>query len=812
MTKKTQIDLKLLLPEAAGSKDACYQRLQDLVEAKAGVSATHVIEREGKQANQFCIHYDPAVLSLQELRRFAKQSGTSLQARYGHQDYDIPPLAAGRARRLARELSGCTGVLEAVVSPGGAVRLEFDRVLTDEIRLREGLDKLVGVIARPEKHDHTHGGVFGGNTELVFVGLCGITLLAGWLLESPSGPPGWVSQSLLVAAYFFGGWFTFREAIAGLRAGQFEIDTLMLVAAIGAAFLGEWAEGALLLFLFSLGHSLESYAMGRARRAIESLAELAPRTATRVVEERLEDVPVEKLSVGDIVLVRPNERLPADGFVIKGESSVNQAPITGESVPVDKRPVSDADRAASESDSVDAASRAFAGTVNGSGSLHVYVTKLSTDSTLARVVTMVHEAETNQSPTQQFTDRFERVFVPAVLLGALVTLLVGFLIDQSVGESFYRTFALLVAASPCALAIATPSAVLSGIARAARGGVLIKGGGPLEHLGRLQSIAFDKTGTLTEGHPRLTDIRPADGITESQLLQVAIAVETLSDHPLAAAIVRDGTAQIDSTALLSATDMKSITGRGVMARLDGDFVHIGKDDLFGEVEGPGLPDSIRAVVDELELAGRTTMIVRRGAQYLGVLGLMDSPRQAAREVIERLGKLGVRRMIMISGDNQKVAEAVAGEIGLTEARGDLMPADKVETIKRLRQEAAVAMVGDGVNDAPAMANATVGIAMGAAGSDVALETADVALMADELRHLPFAVGLSRASSRVIRQNLWFSLGVVALLVPSTLFGLSIGAAVLMHEGSTVLVVFNALRLLSYRSPELPDDSGAPQVS
>ncbi|MGE0769820.1 MAG: heavy metal translocating P-type ATPase, partial [Hyphomicrobiaceae bacterium] len=354
------------------------------------------------------------------------------------------------------------------------------------------------------------------------------------------------------------------------------------------------------------------------------------------------------------------------------------------------------------------------------------------------------------------------------------------------------------AASPCALALATPRAVLRGVARAARGGVLVKGGAPLENLGRLKAIAFDKTGTLTEGKPRLVDVVPAADVPEEELLRVAVGAEALSDHPLAAAVVNDGKNRLGKTAAAAASNLRSITGRGVEAVVDGEKTHVGKAVLFSEIDGPALPGDLRCRIDELEAAGRTVMVVRKGGRYLGAIGLMDTPRSAARSVVARLHEIGIRRMIMITGDNQKVADAVAHQIGIDEARGDLMPDDKVEVIKSLRREAMVAMVGDGVNDAPAMANATVGIAMGAAGSDVALETADVALMADDLNHLPFAVALSRATSRIIRQNMWVSLGVVALLVPLTILGLSIGAAVLAHEGSTVVVVINALRLLGFR--------------
>ncbi len=655
---------------------------------------------------------------------------------------------------------------------------------------------------------HNHAGIFGNNTELIFAVLSGASLTMGWVLETFVEINSWIPLCFFLASYFFGGWFTIAEAIEKIRAGKFEIDFLMIVAAAGAASLGAWAEGAFLLFLFSIGHALEGYAMGRAKRAIESLSELAPRTARIRRDGSEKEVPVEELVIGDIVIIKPDERVPADGFVIEGETSINQAPITGESIPVDKRPVSNVKIAAEEPESLQPEHRVFAGSINQSGSIEVQVTKLASENTLARVVKMVSEAETRVSPTQKLTEKFERYFVPSVIIGVILLLVVSFFLDEPFSESFYRAMAVLVAASPCALAIATPSAVLSGIARAARGGVLVKGGGPLESLGSLDAIAFDKTGTLTEGEPKVTDIRTADDVSETELLQTAIAVENLSKHPLARAVVRDGMAKLELNETGSAitypkaTDLQSITGRGIQAIVEGELVHVGKDDLFTEVSGSALPDSIRKVVESLEENGRTTMIIRRGDRFLGVIGLMDTPREAAKRTIETLRQLGIKRMIMISGDNQKVANAVAKEVGLDEARGDLMPADKVSEIKKLQSEGGVAMVGDGVNDAPAMASASVGIAMGAAGSDVALETADVALMADNLDHLPLAIGLSRSAKNIIRQNLWVSLGMVAFLVPATLFGLNIGPAVALHEGSTLIVVFNALRLLAYKPKQV----------
>ncbi|MGI9362276.1 MAG: heavy metal translocating P-type ATPase [Parasphingorhabdus sp.] len=652
-----------------------------------------------------------------------------------------------------------------------------------------------------ENSDHSHGGpidrLLGGRAEMVFAGLCGATLLAGWLGPKINLLPTSIGFWFLVAAYFFGGYFTILEAFEKIRNRKFEIDFLMIVAAGGAAWLGAWAEGAFLLFLFSIGHALENYAMARARNAISALSDLAPEEA--VVRRDGEElrVPVAELVIGDIVIIRSNERLPADGFVVKGASSVNQAPITGESVPVDKRPVDNAAAAAKAADKVKSEHRVFAGSINGSGSLEVQVTRLASETTLARVVEMVNDAETRQSPTQSFTNKFERIFVPVVILLAIATGFSWLVIDEPVSDSIYRAMAVLVAASPCALAIATPSAVLSGIARAARGGVLIKGGAPLEMLGKLDSIAFDKTGTLTIGEPELVETVPFGEIGADELIAISAAVEVHSDHPLAQAIVRAAEKRLGSSDLI-ATNFQSITGKGVSAKINGENVFIGKAGLFLDDDQDSLPEDVAQKVTEMSSRGRSTMIVRRGGEFLGVLGLMDTPRASASEVINKLRSIGISRMMMISGDNQKVAGAIALEVGLDEAFGDLMPDDKVEKIAQLSDQGGVAMVGDGVNDAPAMANATVGIAMGAAGSDVALETADIALMADDLATLPFAVGLSRSTSSIIRQNLWISLGVVAVLIPATLFGLGIGPAVVMHEGSTLVVVINALRLLGYK--------------
>ena len=868
-SSKLRLDLPLILPDVDDVEDHCVQRLTEALEGRPGISEAHIV-RDANGQPQLCLHYDQSVVSITRLRELVGSVGAQLSERFSHLTIRADgSLHARAARSVAADLRSVPGVLEADVSGSGSVRIEYDRQLVSAETLRAkaaalGIhttaanaprtDAAPETPPRPSRsddepidhanhdhaghkhsgpdhsdhadhaghdhgkkgagghagHDHSEGGLLGEKSELIFAALAGVLLTAGWLIERSAAGPAWLPTATYIAAYFFGGFYTVKEAFENLKARRFEIDTLMLVAALGAAALGKWAEGALLLFLFSLGHSLEHYAMGRARKAIEALAKLAPETATVRRDSGTEEVAVEQLKVGDVVVVRPNERLPADGVVVVGTSSVNQAPVTGESVPVDKRPVDDIKAALAAFDRVAPEHRVFAGTINGSGAIEVTVARRAEQSTMARVVKMVTEAEAQRSPTQQFTERFERIFVPAVLALVVLLLFAGFVIDEPFSDTFYRAMAVLVAASPCALAISVPSAVLSGVARAGRGGVLVKGGGPLENLGTLTSIAFDKTGTLTEGKPKLTDAVAMQGVTDDELLAVALAVEEHSDHPLATAIVSGARERLgDHAKTVTASDVKSITGRGVRAQVDGELVYIGKPILFSELPGSSLPQDVKETNDKLVASGRTTMVVRKGERYLGVIAVMDTPRPVAAQVMAELRALGIERLIMISGDNQQVADAVAKSVGLTEARGDLMPEQKVDAIKALRKEhGKVAMVGDVVNDAPAMANSTVGIAMGAAGSDVALETADVALMADDLTQLPFAVGLSRSTSRIIKQNLYVSLGVVAVLIPATIFGLNIGTAVLFHEGSTLLVVVNALRLLAYKKGTFQ----APQIA
>jgi Cd2+/Zn2+-exporting ATPase len=807
--KKHKLDLDLALPSDAAVCDACVERLVETLGATRGITRVHV-DRDDPARPKLCLHYEPAIVRLEEIEALVESTGASLKARYEHLS---APAVGLRHERQARLVEGAfarqPGVLQASVAFGSRrLYVEFDPTKTSRESILAYASK-AGIVsyaesaspaaaaAEHDEHEHEHGGPFGDRSELVFSIACGALTGAGWGLQKAGVVTG-ITTGLFVVAYVLGSWFTVKEVAVALRARRFEIDFLMLLAAIGAAILGEWFEGALLLFLFTLGHGLEGYAMRRARNAIGALAKLVPETALRLDDEgREEAVAVAELVVGDRILVKPNTRIPADGFVSAGSSSVNQAPITGESVPVDKRPVPDAEAALVAPEALGAEHRLFAGTINGATALTAVVTKTASESTLARVVKLVAEAETQKSPTQQFTDRFERAFVPVILAVVVGLLFAWVVIDEPFARSFYRAMAVLVAASPCALAIATPSAVLSGVARAARAGVLVKGGAYLESLGLVRAVAFDKTGTLTEGKPRLTDVTAVDGASEDELLAVAAAIERQSDHPLASAIVEGVGARRSGLATMEVANVEAVIGYGVRARVGGAEVAIGKPGLF--TRDGTLPQSVAHAVRKLQGDGRTVMVVRSGSRFLGVLGVMDTPRESAAVVVAELHALGIEQTIMLTGDNQRVADAVAKHVGIRIARGDLLPEEKVAAITELaNSKSRVAMVGDGVNDAPAMANATVGIAMGASGSDVALETADIALMADDLRALPFAVGLSRAARSIIRQNLWASLGMVAFLVPATIFGFAnIGVAVALHEGSTLLVVANALRLLAY---------------
>lgn len=829
MQRTTRLDLPLLLPDIPDSRDACIVRLTDALQARPGVLRAHVldvgdIEPGGTTpvtSPMLCLHYDTDRVTLAEVEAIALAAGASISDQFAHALIPIRAVATeDDGTRIEEALRAAPGVTAAAVSMAAQVaRVEFDRRVTSrrnvEAVLRavyampsenEGPPTPESAAASPnghlsaDGHDHEDASTVGvdanrspswyrRNRELAWSLISGALLLTGWLVERGVATQRWIPVGIFVASYVFGARDNVGHFLADLRRGKFHfnIDLLMVVAAAGAAALGQWAEGALLLFLFSLGHALEHYALGRARNAITALAELSPSRATVVREEngmrREVEIAIAEVKPGDLVVVRPAERVAVDGTVREGRSGVNQAPITGESVPVDKAP----------GDPV------FAGSVNGEGALVIDVTVAVGDRTLDRVIKLVSEAQTQKAPTQQFTERFARVFVPVVLIGDVLLIVVPPMLGWlSWSEAFARAMAVLVAASPCALALGTPAAVLAGIAQAARNGVLIKGGAHLEALGSIRSLALDKTGTITVGEPSVTDVVPADSVEEDFLLTMAASVEQRSQHPLAKAVVRRASAQ--KLTLPEAGELTAVTARGVRALVEGALVEVGRALLF-EDAGIVVPQTVKDAVMRLEDAGRSTMIVRRvghAPEFLGVLGLADEPRANARETLVALRRAGIQRIIMLTGDNAGVGNAVGTAVGVDEVRAGLLPEDKVTSIKELAADGPVAMVGDGVNDAPALAHATVGIAMGGAGTAAALETADVALMGDDLSRLPFAIALSRQAKRVIRQNLFVSLGVIVALVVATVSGVaSIGPAVIAHEGSTLVVIANALRLLRF---------------
>ena len=650
------------------------------------------------------------------------------------------------------------------------------------------------------------------NPELLLAAVTLAALLSGWLGGSVSGAlPWWAVQLAAVIAFAAGGYSGGRQALADARRGRLNIDFLMIVAALGTVFIGEWVEGALLLFLFTLSGALEAFASDRSRQAIRGLAELRPDTAWVHGSGAVVEVNVDALLVGDVVVVKPGERLPVDGTVVGGQGGVDQSAITGESVAVYKE-VGDG---------------VFAGTINGSGALEVEATKLASESTLSRIIGLVQAAQENAAPTQRFIDRFSQPYTLVVISATVLAILIPWLFaDESFNSTFYRAMTLLVVASPCALIISTPAAILSAIAAAAREGVLFKGGAYLEKAAGLEVLAFDKTGTLTYGKPRLTDVVPLNNFGEEDVISLAAGAESLSEHPIGRAVVER--AQELGLATERPREFRSIAGLGIEAMYERDggreWIYIGNDKLFMSEE-VDLSAGICMIGQRLQKQGKTAiLVVRRGVggggggacgkeilgasgrdwEVVGFLAVADTVRTGAAGTVAALRQMGIGRIVMLTGDNSDVADAVAAQVGVQEVYAELLPEQKVEIVSTLVDSGSVGMVGDGVNDAPALATADLGIAMGGAGSDVALETADVVLMADDLSKLAFMLRLSRRARDIVRQNIVFSVFVMLILVALTIlapvalpgFRLPLPLGVLGHEGSTLIVVANGLRMLA----------------
>jgi Zn2+/Cd2+-exporting ATPase len=584
--------------------------------------------------------------------------------------------------------------------------------------------------------------------------------------------------ALFVVALLAGVGVTIRKAWTSLRVGSLDINVLMVIAAAGAAAIGQWSEAATVVFLFAVAQSLEARTLERARSAIRALMDLTPADALLRDAAGERRVPVDAIAIGGVIVVRPGEKIPLDGDVVAGQSEVNQAPVTGESLPVEKAP----------GDAV------FAGTVNGRGALDVRVTRLRRDTTLARIIHLVERAQAQRAPSQALVERFARVYTPAVIALAVGVALVPPLVFHLAWSAWlYRALVLLVVSCPCALVISTPVSIVAALAGAARKGVLIKGGAHLERISALRCIAFDKTGTLTRGKPEVVDVVALDGGRASAVVGLAASLEQRSTHPIAQAIVDHAlTERIEASA---ADGVTALTGRGTEGSVDGRRVLLGSHRLFDERQlcSPAIHDR----VDAMNASGRTAVLVAHDEQPIGIIAVADRSRETGRAAIEMLRRQGIHSIVMLTGDGTGTAQAIAGELGVDEVCAELLPEDKVAAVRALRERyGMVAMVGDGVNDAPALALADVGIAMGVAGSDAALETADVALMADDLLRIPYMLRLSRATVRNIRANLAISIVMKAAFVVAAVAGVAtLWMAVVADTGASVIVIANALRLL-----------------
>lgn len=762
----------IILPAAEDDGQECAALLLATLNAHDGVRSAQIDFDQGILR----LHYDPKQIDARVVDGIAADLGIRLGARMHHCTMDLGGVDCRHcAVRLEEELNAIPGVHRVTANaPARVVGVHYDAADALAAVEKRIAELGYGVVKKPAATQ----GFWARNMGLVWAGLTLLFLLAGWAVERLTPVPAlpWLHIPLFVLAYVAGGHDGAREAWRGLRRGMLDIDFLMIASATGAALIGEWAEGATLLFLFSLSGALEEYAMDRTRNAIAALTALRPQEAVVRRGDAEMRLPVEAVRPGDVVIIRPGEQVPVDGVVVLGETSIDQAAITGESLPVAKQP----------------GDEVFAGTLNQEGAIDVQATKEAKDSTLAKVIELVAEAQSERAPTQRLIDRLAHPYAVGVVVAVTLVILIGvFVLQRPFMDVFYRAMTLLVVASPCALVISTPASILSAIAAGARHGVLFKGGVHLETAALVDTIAFDKTGTLTTGRLEVTDILPLAHFTAEELLRLAASAERRSEHPIARAIVR--AAQARDLELVEPEQFQSTTGKGIQAVVAGRNLSIGNARLnhSQNVSGP-LPAAVMA----LQAAGKTTVLIHEDAQLVGAIAVADQVRENAAATLQALRRIGIKHMVMITGDNSQVAEAIAAGLDIDEVYADLLPAEKVQVIRDLQTRGKIAMVGDGVNDAPALATAGVGIAMGAAGADVALETADIVLMSDDLSKLPLALTLSRRSRRIITQNMVFALAVMAILVVVTLvIGISLPLGVVGHEGSTLIVVLNGLRLL-----------------
>jgi len=765
----------------------------ELVEQSAAEADGLVQVEVDPASGRLTLTYDRARLSAAEAERLARRLAAAFEERPARCTLHVQE-QGGRscetcALALERRLQALPGVRQARVSfRGGVLHVIYDAAQTTPEELARVVERF-GVRTLPPKPEVSWRlWLEGTRREALFVALTLAGLVTGWLAGRLGAPL--VAAVAYGVAYVFGGWDGLRNGIDALRRRTVDVDLLMVLAALGALVIGAPAEGATLLFLFSLSNLLQHYAIGRSRRAIQALMELRPDRARVLREGQEVEVPVEEVRVDEVFVLRPGDRVPLDGVIVRGESALNESSITGESMPVDKGP----------------GQEVFAGTINTTGSLEVRVTRPASASTLARMIELVEQAQSEKAVTQRLIDRLEQPYALGVLaMTALAIVIPVAFLNEPFAKAFYRAMTLMVAASPCAVVISTPAAVLSAIAAGARRGVLFKGGVYVEALARVRAIAFDKTGTLTEGRTRLVQVgaRPGAGLSEDELLRLAAAVQQRSEHHLARATV--AAARERGLTIPKAEGFQAVVGKGVRAVVEGATLHVGNLRYFEAAwrAADGF-DEGRAAVEALARQGRTAVLVARERdgqrEVLGWLAFADRLRPGAAETIRRLRALGVAHVALLTGDNRHVAEAIGREAGVDAVHAELLPAQKVAHVKALVDRyGAAAMVGDGVNDAPALAAATVGIAMGGAGTDVALETADVVLMRDDLGQLPYVLALSRATRRTLLVNFAIAFGMMGLMIGAILLqGLPLPLAVVGHEGSTVLVSLNGLRLLGFR--------------
>ncbi|WP_203334173.1 heavy metal translocating P-type ATPase [Planococcus beigongshangi] len=650
----------------------------------------------------------------------------------------------------------------------GASKLTVDGDVSIEALEQAGAFDHIRVYPEKSRIEHTP---FYKRRQSIETAISFLLLAAGVIISFQTAENNPWAIGLFGGSMLVGGYHMFRTGLLNLSRFEFDMKTLMTIAVIGAAIIGEWREGAVVVFLFAISEALESFSMNKARQSIRGLMDLAPARALIQRNGELLEMDTEEVRIGDVLIVKPGQKIAMDGTVLRGQSAVNQAAITGESIPAIKT----------------AGDEVFAGTMNEEGALEVTVTKRVEDTTIAKIIHLVEEAQAEKAPSQKFVDRFAKYYTPAIIAIAFLVALVPGYVTGDWQLWIYQGLAVLVVGCPCALVVSTPVAIVTAIGNAARQGVLIKGGIHLEETGRINAVAFDKTGTLTKGYPEMTDAIPENGYTKQQLVQLAASAETMSQHPLARAIIKEAHGE-----LLPAENFQSVTGKGAYADVERQRIHIGSL-LWAEEYGLKIPQ----YASELQQIGKSVMAVFRTDVLVGIIAVADAVRTESPSIIGRLKEMGISSTIMLTGDHPSTADAIGKEIGVSDIRAGLMPEDKLSAIRELQQQyGRVAMVGDGINDAPALAASTIGIAMGGAGTDAALETADIALMADDLEKLPYTIRLSRKTLRIIKENIMFALGlkVIALLliIPGWL---TLWIAIFADMGATLLVILNALRLV-----------------